>query len=90
MRKIRTQLNKLKEFLTLPPNEHPRGHRTNKTIFWSEMFFAVMIGVCWGIVGTIIGLVTPIPSILSLLTWTLYLYYVARDFRNSVWDREHS
>lgn len=82
-------MQQLKEFLSLPPNEHRRGHRRTRSTFWYEMLFAVLIGISWGFIGTILGLVTPVPSILSLLTWTLYLYYGARPFRNDLWDREN-
>jgi ABC-type Mn2+/Zn2+ transport system permease subunit len=83
-------LNKLQQFLTLPPNEHPRGSRRTASVFWYEMLFAVLIGLAWGIIGTVIGLVYPIPSILSLATYICYLYFGARKFRNDLWDRENA
>lgn len=82
-------MQQLKEFLSLPPNEHPRGHRRTRSTFWYELLFAILIGMAWGIIGSIFALTSPIPSILGLGTWIFYLYYGARGFRNDLWDREH-
>lgn len=82
-------MTKYKELFSIPPNEHRRGSRVTKSTFWYELLIAVMVGLAWGFIGTMLGIVQPWASILSLLTYLTYLFFFSRRVRNNIWDNEN-